>query len=189
MVTAQPKLLTYEEYTREGETNWRYDILDGVRVNLPSPTPLHQDCVGSVYELLRAYQRQSGYGRTYQAPFDLEITHDPLRVRQPDVLFISHTRWGNRSRSVPGALETAPELVVEVLSDSDRRQVLAGKLRDFCAIGVGECWTVDTDSSIVQPLRLTPDGPEFVGAYGIGETVTSLTLPGLSIAVADVFVV
>ena len=46
MAIAQTELqrpcLTYEEYLRDGEVTYRYDIVDGVRVAPPAPMTLHQ---------------------------------------------------------------------------------------------------------------------------------------------------
>ncbi len=189
MVTAQPELLTYEDYTREGETNWRYDILDGVRVDLPSPNPRHQRIAQKFTRLLEDYEAATGRGLTLSSPCDVQITQEPLRTRQPDVFFVSHGRMAGRSLSDPPPLAVAPELVVEIVSDSDTRRVLGGKIADFCAIGVDECWVVQPEDQTVEVMRLTQQGPQTVARYGSGGTVISLTLPGLSVAVADVFVI
>ena len=45
MAIAEPKFISYEDYLSEGETNWRYDIIDGVRVGMASPTAYHQRIV------------------------------------------------------------------------------------------------------------------------------------------------
>src|SRR5687768_2361648 len=90
--TSSPPL-TYEQYLAEGEVNQRYDIIDGVRVYpMPGPTLPHQEIAMNIMELLRAYQRATGRGRTVIAPFDDDIERVPLRTRQPDVLFISNER-------------------------------------------------------------------------------------------------
>lgn len=187
MAVAAPKLLTYGEYLREGETNWRYDIIDGVRVNMPSPNPRHQRIAQKITRLLGDYEAVSQRGFTLAAPCDVQITQEPLRTRQPDVFFVSHERMRGLSLDDPPPLAAVPELVVEVISDSDTRRVFGGKITDFCAIGVNECWVVRPESRTVEVLRLTHDGPETVATYGEGETVVSLTMPGLQVAVADVF--
>lgn len=49
-----------------------------------------------------------------------------------------------------------PDLVVEVLSDSDRAE-LPGKLDDYRAFGVHEAWLVDSEAELVTVLRLADD--------------------------------
>ena len=123
----QPKTLTYEEYLAEGVVYGRYEIINGVRHFMPNPTPLHQDLAGAIYELLRVWQKQTRLGRTYIAPHDVLVSRNPMRTRQPDVLFISNERIGGQPLSDPAPFGQAPELVVEVLSDSDTRQMRFAK--------------------------------------------------------------
>lgn len=187
MAVAAPAGMSYEDYLREGETNWRYDIIDGVRVNMPSPTPYHQKLAQRITHLLEDYEAVTGRGVTLAAPCDVRISLFPLRTRQPDVMFVSFARLGGQPLTAPPPLESAPELVVEVISDSDRQRVLAAKIADFISIGVDECWTVQPDDRTVTVFRLAADGPEEVATYREGETVVSETLPDLALNVRDIF--
>ena len=185
----EPRILTYEDYMAEGEINRRYDIIDGVRIYMTNPSVLHQEIAGNIYEMLRAYQRRTKQGRTIQPPCDLLVTRRPLRTRQPDVLFISHERFGERKLTDPSPLSTAPELVVEVLSPSETRAVRADKIADYCAIGVLECWVVSPIEETVEMLRLSKAGEEGVGIYGAGQTLQSITWPDLALSVTDIFTI
>ncbi len=184
-----PKILTYEDYLREGEINQRYDIIDGVRIfYMASPSIPHQEYGINVLELLRAYQRQTRRGRTLNAPLDILVSRFPLRTRQPDVLFISAERLqeaGGNHADVP--LTVAPEIVVEVLSGSDTRRVRAEKIADYCLIGVNERWLVSPEGETVEVLRLTPEGPVREALYGSGQTLQSLTFPDMTLALDDIF--
>lgn len=185
----EPQVLTYEDYMAEGEINRRYDIIDGIRIFMTNPNIQHQEIAGNIFEMLRAYQRATKRGRTIQQPCDLLITRRPLRTRQPDILFISHERLGDRKLTDPSPLSTAPELVVEVLSPSETRNVRAGKIADYCAIGVNECWVVSPESETVEVLRLTKAGEERVRFYGVGEILQSITWPDLTVPVDDIFAI
>ena len=179
--------LTYEQYLAEGETNRRYDIIDGVRRWMPNPTVRHQDVLFNIAAAFKAFGRAAHAGRMVVAACDVLIDYSPLKTRQPDVLFISHERFGSRDPLDPGALDPAPELVVEVLSPSDTNAVLSGKLRDFRRVNVRECWIVSLDAQTVEVLRLTPEREETLAVYRIGETVPSAVFPELSVAVAEIF--
>ncbi len=182
-----PELLTYEDYLSEGVVYGRYDIIDGVRHFMPNPTPLHQEIAGAIYELLRAWQRKTRLGRTFMAPRDVLVRINPMRTRQPDVLFISNERIGGQPLTEPAPFGQAPELVVEVLSDSDTRQMRFAKIRDFCAIGVNECWLVSPETESVEVLRLTSEGPVQEALYGLGQTLQSITFSDLTLALDDIF--
>ena len=181
--------LTYEQYLAERETNRRYEILEGVRCWMPNPTVRHQDVLFNIAAAFKAYSRTSGAGRMVVAACDVLIDYAPLKTRQPDVLFISHARFGSRDPLDPGALDPAPELVAEVLSPSDTKTVLSGKLRDFRRVDVKECWIADVDAQTIEVLRLSPEREETLAVYSIGEVVQSVVFPGLSIAAAEIFAV
>jgi len=179
--------LTYEQYLAEGEINRRYDILNGVRIWMANPTVRHQDVLLNIATAFRNFGREKGQGRVVVAACDVLITRYPLRTRQPDVLFISHARFGDRDPLLPDALDLAPELVVEILSPSDTKRVLEDKIAEYCAVQVRECWVVNMDLQTVEALRLTVDSVESVAVYASGELVRSLAFPELSVAVSDIF--
>lgn len=186
---APAQTLTYEEYMAEPQVEGRYDIIEGVRILRPGASWDHQTVSGNLYDLLRNYGRDSGIGKALYSPFDVLIRHVPrLQTRQPDILLISHTRLtqaGGRPRV--GPLEAAPELVVEIISDSETQHILNDKLTDYISIGVDECWVVRPESRTIEILRLTPNGPQTVAIYDDTQTVTSVILPTLTVPVADVF--
>ena len=186
MAIAEPKLLSYEDYLKEGETNWHYDIIDGVRFDMASPTAYHQRIAQKITRFLEDYEA-TGAGLTFAAPCDVQITLFPLRTRQPDVMFVSNERLGDRPLSAPPPLDAVPELVVEVISDSDREHVLSAKIADFYAIGVDECWIVRPEDKTVEVLLAAQNGWQQAAIYGESETAVSLALPGLAISVADIF--
>ncbi len=111
-----------------------------------------------------------------------------LQTRQPDVLFVSYARLA-QGGGIPeiGPLEVAPELVVEIISDSETQRRLNDKLTDYIAIGVEECWVVRPEEGTVEVLALTPFGPQSVQIYAEPQAVTSLVFPTLSVATADIF--
>ena len=187
LAEAPTGLLTYEEYMAEGEINRRYDILDGVRGYTADASARHCDVMLNVALLLRGYQRMSRRGRTILPPCDVLISRVPLRTRQPDALFISHTRFGSRPLSEMGPLNPAPELAVEVLVLGETRNMREKKITDYCAVGVTECWVVNMDVETVEVLRLTPKGPVREALYGSGQTLESLTFPDLTLALDDIF--
>ena len=186
-----PHVLTYEQYLAEFWTEpvstQRYDIIKGVRVLMTSPNWWHQQIAFALGLVFARYKKEHG-GQFALAPLDVVVDPQTLQVRQPDVFFISDARLAEAG-GIPdnGPLPLAPELVVEVLSPTETPRILRDKIADFCAAGVQECWVVSPNAESVELLRLTPDGPERIGIHGVGETVTSLAFPEMTVAVADVF--
>jgi len=184
----QTERLTYEEYLDEPEISQPYEIIDGRRFFMPAPKWNHQELVLNMVDALRAFQKASRAGRTMTAPSDILIQRSPLRTRQPDVFFVTSERLAAAGGApANGPLEIGPDLVIEVLSESETPRSINGKLEDFQRAGVREVWLVSSYSETVQVLRLTESGIETVAAYAYGQTVDSLSVPGLSVAVADIF--
>lgn len=100
------------------------------------------------------------------------------------MLFISHTRL---AQAGDAPLAVAPELVIEIISNSETQRILNGKLADYIEIGVDECWVVRPEDRTVEVLRLTPNGPQSMHIYDDTETLASVVFPNLSVPVADVF--
>jgi Uma2 family endonuclease len=186
---SRPKLLTYEQYLAEPVLHRRYDIVDGERRFMPGPSWRHQRIQRNATRILERYEEETGSGYVIGAPFDILIRRSPrLRTRQPDVLFITRSRLA-QGGGIPasGPLEVAPELVVEIISDSETENLLQAKLADYVAIGVNEAWVVRPDTRIVEVVRLAPEGPRTVATYDETEALQSITFADLTVPVADFF--
>ena len=181
--------LTYDAYMAEPEVSGRYDIVNGVRIFMPGATWDHNEIGLNLAGLFREYARAGGIGKVNIAPFDVLIRRFPkMQVRQPDVLFISAARLAQvGGRPAKGPLEAAPELVVEIISDSETQRILGDKIADYITIGVSECWVVRPEAGTVEVLTLAPGGAQRLAVYGQGAAVPSLVFAGLTVSVADVF--
>ena len=186
MTEAPAATLTYEAYMVEPEVEGRYDIVKGVRVFQPELSWDRQRII-SLSSGLIDYERATG-GYVVPSAFDLLIRRSPLQIRQPDLLFISGARLAEGGGPPEiGPLEIGPELVVEIVWGRETQHVLEGKLADYIAIGVDECWVVRPDDRTVEVLALTPDGTRTVANYEVGQAVASAVFPGLIVPVAEVF--
>ena len=174
--------LTYEEYLETPETKVRCEVVDG-EVIMAGPSLYHQTISGNINEPVRAFVRSNQLGRVVYAPVDVIVRRAPLRVRQPDLLFVSN----ERSAILRDRIEGGPDLVVEIISPSNTRAEIESKLADYARINVRECWLVYPQIHAVEVLRLE-DG-EWRRTYirGAGESLESAVLPGLEIDIADFF--
>ena len=187
LTEAAAPMLTYEAYMAEPETKGRYDIVAGVRIFQPEVTWRRQRVMLNVCGELSEYERATG-GHIVPSPFDILIQREPLQIRQPDLLLISQARLmaGGGPPKI-GPLEIAPELVVEIISDSETQRILGDKIADYISVGVEECWVVRPEERTVEVLRLTTNGPQSVGVYGEAQAVVSVVFPALSVAALDIF--
>ena len=184
------RVITFEEYLRMPEVKGRYEIIDGVMRMTPAPSMEHQWLLKRLYNLLDDFVSRRGLGVVFFAPVDVVIAREPLRTRQPDLLFLSKERGGVPSRGAFKGrhfLEAGPDLVVEVLSPSETREEVEEKLADYCRIGVRECWIVSPEAETVEVLRLTAEGPERIGLFGRGDVARGEVLEGFEVKVDEIF--
>ena len=182
-MSTQTRQLTYEEYLKTPEIKARYDIVDGVMTMAPAPTVTHQRILRQLMRILDQFVSQQQLGEVLFAPADVIIQRDPLRTRQPDLLFVSNERASILGDQVDGA----PDLVVEILSPSNTRSDLEAKLSDYATLGVSECWLVSPEARSVEILGLTEGSWVRLGISGLGEQVRSQVLPELDLAVVQLF--
>ena len=188
--TTNTKRLTFEEWQDLPETKQKCEVVDGALLMPPSPTDEHQWLGFEFATQLSAFVRERQLGIVLMAPRDVLVRRDPLRVRQPDVLFLSGQRTGVRNPSdLVGRrrIEETPDLVIEVLSPSNTPRDIEERLADYRSIGVPEVWLASFPGLTIRVLRLTMDGYAEIASHGIGDVLQSEALPGFELAVDDVY--
>jgi Uma2 family endonuclease len=139
--------------------------------------------------LLTAFEEESGLGLLIPAPFDVLIRRIPkMQTRQPDLLFLSHTRAA-QGGGIPenGALEVAPELVIEIISNSETHRILGDKIADYTVIGVEECWVIRPETRTVELLEPNRSGDQRVVVFEGTMPLTSRVFSNLSLPLSRVF--
>lgn len=162
-------------------TNHQVEFSDGVVEVLSMPTEVHQAIVACLFQVIAAYVQPAQLGRVVFAPFRVRLR--PGKWREPDLAFMLADHASRRHNEYwEGA-----DLVIEVVSDDDRRRDTDVKRREYAEAGIPEYWIVDPQTRRITVLRLA--GTEYdVHAEGDeGTHVTSAVLPGLRIDVAAVF--
>ena len=183
MTTTQAKL-TYEEYLNEPETMLRFEIVDGEVIMSAGPHIYHQTISGNINEPVRRFVRENKLGRVWYAPVDVIVQLVPLRVRQPDLLFISSEGVATIQ---DGRVHGGPDLVVEILSPSNSRSDIEAKFADYARIGVRECWLVAPQGRTVETLQLEGGEWQRLAIRGVGENVETVVLQGLNLPISEIF--
>jgi Uma2 family endonuclease len=180
--TTEPRPWTYEEWLRLPDDGKRYEIVEGELFVTPAPDEEHQEAVGTFYFLLRSYLEAKPIGKCYVAPFDVKLAEDT--VVEPDILFVSKERLDIVTRR---GLTAAPDLVVEVLSDTTRRRDLGPKREAYARHGVREYWIVDPDDRCISVYVLDHGNLVKQIEATSGEVASPLVLPGCSVPLAKLF--
>lgn len=173
--------LVYEDLLQMPEDGKRYEIIRGELEVAASPTPDHQAVVSDTNDLLKAFVRANDLGKVYLGPVDVRLT--PHDIVVPDILFVAKARLGIVG---PSLIEGAPDLVVEVLSPSNRAHDQVRKAALYAAARVPEYWLIDPTYATIEIRSLVagvyePVRPERDGRIG------SVVLPGLVVDPAVVF--
>ena len=189
-MTTRVRKLTFEEWLQLPETKKHYEIVDGVMCMSPGATVFHQRIMRRVANPLSDFVEENGLGEVFTPPMDVLISREPLRTRQPDVLFLSARQaviGGPEEALATKFLDVPPDFVVEILSPSDTWSVLERKLRDYQAIGVPECWFFHMVELTASILDLTGREPRVAATSGAEDTFRSDLLPGFELKLAAVF--
>jgi Uma2 family endonuclease len=177
----QPELLTADDYRATPEGT-RYQLVDGGLIMAPAPNRLHQRIVTNLALLLENHARAGHLGEVYIAPFDVFLgEHDVL---QPDVLFISSERL---SILKDDGAHGAPDLVIEILSPATAQLDKKQKRIIYARSGVKELWLVHPDMRQVHLYDFARDATRAVRVLDDDESFETPLLPGLPIAVAEIF--
>jgi Uma2 family endonuclease len=105
-------------------------------------------------------------------------------VRIPDVAFISWERLPDRrvpSEPIPGL---APDIAIEVLSQSNTRREMARKRQEYFAAGVRLVWQVDPVTRTVE-VYTTPE--QYTLLHETDALEGGAALPGFVLALREVF--
>jgi Uma2 family endonuclease len=145
---AELKLYTFDEFIEWYPENSevRYELHDGVIVEMPKPQGEHSDLAGFLIEELLITIREMGKRGIWTIPKESIIK--PYRDKsgyEPDIIVLnqetigSETRWKKES-VIQNA--SSVKLIVEVVS-TNWQDDYYDKLRDYEAMGIPEYWIVD----------------------------------------------
>ena len=158
----------------------RYQLIHGELIAMAGASDAHQVFNGRLYIHLTLQVDELGIGETRIAPYDVEI--DEFNTYQPDLLFVSNERLPILQRV--GAFG-APDVVVEILSDSTRRRDLAEKLPVYLRAGVREVVIVDLDARTVAVYDHDSAVPS--RTFAAADALTLNAMPGVAIPLAPIF--
>lgn len=180
-VVTDKRKYTYKDYLNMSDDK-RYELIGGDLMMAPAPIPYHQWISKNIEYEIERFVREKKLGRVFDAPCDVYL--DEENVVQPDILFVSEERTHIIGKT---HIQGAPDLAVEILSESTAYTDLMKKKRLYARFGVKEYWIVDPDGKTIE-LHCLREGV-FVLFKSLSENdeLESLLLPGLKIKLSPVF--
>src|SRR5947199_37047 len=152
-----PAILTADELLQIPDKH--AELVRGVLVVREPPGLRHGRIALELGRRLADHVAAGRLGRVY-VESGFKLTSNPDTVRGPDIAFIRETRLPEPEPVGYPAL--APDLVVEILSPSDRPGDVLGKVADWLSAGTRLAWVVDPERRLVRIYR----------ADGVDEIVT-----------------
>lgn len=126
----------------------RVELIDGEIVEMTPSSDSSSSLAAHITGLLWSHVRPRKLGRLYSADGGFVLFPDRATVRVPDVAFVRADRMpqGEARRHFPAL---APDLVVEVLSPTDRAGDVLSKIAMYQDAGVPLVWLVDPEVQTV----------------------------------------
>lgn len=182
-MTVQIKF-TYEDYLLFSDDGRRHELIDGEHYMTPAPSIKHQQISMNLSMALSNYLAARRIGRVYAAPCDVVLSDTD--VVQPDLLVVLSAKASIiTGQNVLGA----PNLIIEILSETTRRTDEIIKRKLYERYGAQEYWIVDPELETVKVYRMTPQGYSRVAelSYEASDILSTPLLPDLSIPLIDLF--
>ena len=153
------KIYAYEDLNSLPEGN--YEIIDGERRDM-TPTGFEHGDLESIFsELLRKNLRDKGYIAVGEV--GIVIKKSPFRLRAADVVYISKEKSPQKPK---GMLEIPPDLIIEIVSESNTQWEITDKIKDYLSIGVARIILVDPQT---ETVNIYQKGKREVLLYGFEE--------------------
>ena len=179
------RLFTYADYKQwELAPGERYELIYGEAYAMSAPNDQHQAILVALaaefYNFLKGKPC-----KVRPAPYDVRLFYQEDEgddtVVQPDITVIC-----DEKKRGPEGCRGAPDLVVEIVSPSNRAEEMFLKFNLYRDAGVREFWVVNPKDRTLLAHRFE-GAPMITRFYKSADTVSTELLPGLEIPLGPVF--
>jgi Uma2 family endonuclease len=171
-----------EEYLKvAGETNHLVEFSDGKVEVLDMPSLWHQEILGRLFFALSLYLRLHKLGKVYFSALPVRLWAG--KFREPDLIFISQARL----EKMPDDYLGLPDLVAEIISESNEEHDRVTKMSEYARAGIREYWIVDPQANTVEVYWLKGNRYTLNSQLKEGDTLISFQLPGFELSLAELF--
>ncbi|MBD2327065.1 Uma2 family endonuclease [Alkalinema sp. FACHB-956] len=190
MTIATPQKMSLEEYlTYDDGTDTRYELVDGVLVEMGAESDINVEIAGFLFSVLLQFVPHYLLRRGTE----LVVSSQVATSRQPDLTVLTvpgRIALQGTARSIITPDMPPPQLVIEVVSpgsessDNYQRDYVQ-KPTEYAARGIAEYWIVDPERSVVSIGVLMDQRYQFQPFQG-DSPIVSPTFPGLTLTAEQV---
>ncbi len=175
-----------EEYTTEYIENLpegkRAELIDGIVYDMSAPGTLHQRIVMRISQKLANYiDENGGKCEVFPAPFAVYLAENNKNYLEPDITVIC-----DPDKIDEKGCHGAPDMIIEVTSDSTYKRDMGIKLFKYRDAGVREYWVINPKLRVTTVNIFDEKlGEDNIAQYSFDEEVSPAIYPGLKIRLSD----
>jgi Uma2 family endonuclease len=193
-VATDRRRMTLKEFlSYDDGTNTRYELVDGVLIEMSLGTGKHGRAIHRLAKRLETAAENLGtdwLALPGLVGVETDVPGKTDHVRIPDITMLPEAQW-DAIADRPGSAtifqnEPAPIVVVEVLSPSTKSTDLNEKRAEYIKRGIPEYWIINPTSKEITVLRLEDEAYTEVGVFLGNNAIVSPTFPELRLTAAQV---
>lgn len=128
------------------------ELIDNILYMSPSPSYQHQKTLQKIFRAFSSEITDKKKGDVIVAPFDVYLDSNDNAV-QPDIVAILNGNSGKLNKS--GHFEGVPDLIIEILSPSNKELDQVKKKNLYEKFRVKEYWIVDPDTKLASGFQIS----------------------------------
>ena len=154
VTTTRP--MTAEELLNMPDDGFRYELVREELRKMPLAGHVHGEYTASIGASLGTHVKANRLGKVYAAGTGFKLESNPDHIRAPDAAFVRRER-AEAVGDAPGYFPGAPDLVIEVVSPSDRYAEVDEKVSDWLDAGAQAVVVVNPRGKVVRVHRSLTD--------------------------------
>ncbi len=168
-----------------------FELVNGEIIPLSPTVAGHNWVARALFRPLDQHIRANELGELiWEMPFVMEDTPDWVKgSRTPDLLFYNAERWAAYVANTPNwqrkPCVLIPDLIIEIISPTDRLSDVQDKIKAYLADGVQIGWAIDWQHKTVSVHSAGELSPTLISADGV--LIGGDVLPGFSLTLSAIF--
>ncbi|HLO87818.1 MAG TPA: Uma2 family endonuclease [Nostocaceae cyanobacterium] len=145
MIKTPTKLITFEEYLKYDDDK-RYELVDGELVEMALGRGKHADIIDFLNDNFKLEIKRLGkdwISRHSSIGVKLPSISEKVTSRIPDISVVTNAQWQNLQEQSAVLVDSAPLLVVEVVSEGSKTVDHRRKRAEYNILNIPEYWIVD----------------------------------------------
>lgn len=140
---------TDEDFARLPANELRFEVIGGELFEAPSSSEAHQRVLGRLLFRIHRHLEDTQLGVAFGLRFDVHLS--PYDVLKPDISVVVRE---NAARIKDFGIVGAPDLVIEIVSQTSARIDRIRKAAAYATFGVPEYWIVDPEAESILAQTL-----------------------------------